>query len=316
VSDASSNLTADGDGEPRLSLHETHRLKRLAAMASVLVATILILAKAAAFLATGAVSLLSSLIDSLLDLAASILNLVAVRPAAQPADREHRFGHGKAEALAGLAQAAFVCGSAAFLAFQAGERLFHPKPISNSTVGIAVMVGSIVLTLLLVLYQRFVVRRTGSVAIAADSMHYRADLMVNVSVILAILISANFGWESADPLFALAIAGYIVWSVYGVFKQSMAALMDRELPDEDRERIRRIARAHPEVISIHDLRTRFSGTQSFIQFHLEMDGGLTLAEAHEIADAVMMDVELAFPNAEVLIHEDPYGIPEPRAEFH
>lgn len=315
MSEASNDISAGDGGESQIPLHETHRLKRLAALASVLVATVLIVAKAAAYLATGAVSLLSSLIDSLLDLAASILNLVAVRQAAQPADREHRFGHGKAEALAGLAQAAFVCGSAAFLAFQAGERLLHPKAISNSTVGIAVMVGSIVLTFLLVLYQRFVVRRTGSVAIAADSMHYRADLLVNASVILAILVSANFGWQSADPLFAIAIAGYIVWGVYGIFKQSMAALMDRELPDEDRHRIRCIAEAHPEVISIHDLRTRFSGTQSFIQFHLELDGHLSLIEAHEIADAVMLDVEQAFPNAEVLIHEDPHGVPEQRAEF-
>lgn len=302
-------------GAATMAARRVNRLKYWAASASVAVAGVLIAAKAGGWLATGAVSLLSTLIDSLLDLAASLLNLIAVRHAAQPADREHRFGHGKAESLAGLAQAAFVSGSAAFLLFQAGERLIHPQPVTNSTIGIAVMLLSIVLTLALVLFQRQVIRRTGSIAISADSLHYRSDLLVNLGVIAALLLSSQLGWHAADPILAIMVALYIIRSAFDILKSSFATLMDRELADRDRQRIREIATRHPGVISIHDLRTRSSGTQAFIQFHLELNGELTLKEAHEIADAVMADVERAFPNAEVLIHEDPYGVQEKRAVF-
>lgn len=291
------------------------RLKRLAAIASVGVASALIAAKAGAWLATGAVSLLSTLMDSLLDLAASLINLIAVRHAAQPADREHRFGHGKAEPLAGLAQAAFIAGSAAFLLFQAGERLIRPAPIANSEVGIAVMVVSIVLTFGLVVFQRSVVRRTASVAIRSDSLHYQTDLLINLGVIVALFLGGRLGWRAADPIIAIGIGVYIILGVVEILKNSLALLMDRELPDAERARIRAIAQAHPGVIAVHDLRTRSSGTQAFIQFHLEMDGSLTLLAAHAIAEAVMGEVQAAFPNAEVLIHEDPAGIDEPRAVF-
>ncbi|MGZ8409640.1 MAG: cation diffusion facilitator family transporter [Hyphomicrobium sp.] len=291
------------------------RLKRLAATASVAVATLLIVAKAAAWLTTGSISLLSTLIDSALDLAASLINLVAIRQAAQPPDKEHRFGHGKAEPLAGLAQAGFVCGSAGFVLVHAGERLIRPAPINNTEVGYAVMALSIALTVGLVLYQRFVVRRTGSLAIGADSLHYSADLLTNLSVIVALVLSTQFGWIWADPLTAIAIGVFILSSAWQIIKQSLNLLMDRELPDEDREHIRRIARSHPEVIGIHDLRTRSSGTHLFIQFHLELDGNMTLLDAHTIADQVMSELERVFPDAEVLIHEDPHGVSERRASF-
>jgi ferrous-iron efflux pump FieF len=300
-------VAADGD--------RVHRLKKLAATASVSVAAGLICAKAVAYFATGSVSLLSTLVDSLLDLAASTINLIAIRQAAQPPDREHRFGHGKAEPLAGLGQSAFIAGSAVFLLVQAGERLVQRQPISNETIGIAVMLLSIVLTLGLVLFQRSVIQRTGSVAIGADALHYTSDLLVNLGVIGALVLSTKFGWHIADPLFAIGVAIYILLSAWQIFSGSLDLLMDRELPAADREKIRKIASAHPSVISIHDLRTRSSGTQTFIQFHLELDGNLTLIDAHTIADMVMRDIERAFPNAEVLIHEDPFGIPERRAKF-
>lgn len=291
------------------------RLKRWAAIAAVAVAALLIAGKAAAWGATGAVSLLSSLVDSLIDLAASTVNLLAIRHAAQPADNEHRFGHGKAEALAGLSQGIFVTGSAAFLLVEAVRRLIEPQPIANSDLGIAVMAVSIVLTLGLVVFQRFVIRRTGSVAISGDSLHYRGDLLMNLSVIVALVLSAQFGWVMADPVFGFFIAAYIVWGAYGILKASMATLMDRELDEAERQKIRTIALSRPEVFDVHDLRTRSSGTHAFIQLHLEMDGELTLRAAHAIADAVMHDIERAFPNAEVLIHQDPHGIDERRAVF-
>lgn len=306
---------ADKPGAAAADPETAKRLKRTATYASVSVALVLIAAKMVAWLITGSVAMLSTMIDSLLDLAASAVNLVAVRKALVPADREHRFGHGKAEPVAGLVQGAFVCGSAAFLVFEAGERLLNPVEVSNSTVGFAVMAFSIVVTAGLVLYQRYVVRRTGSVAIGADSLHYSADLLVNVSVIVALVLTVHFDWAYADPLIALAIAFVILRGALTIIRESLNLLMDRELPDEGRERIRTIAVGHPGVIDMHDLRTRSSGPSTFIQLHLEMDGEITLHDAHIIAESVMAEIEKAFPGAEVLIHEDPYGVAERRAVF-
>ncbi|TVR98258.1 MAG: cation diffusion facilitator family transporter [Rhodospirillales bacterium] len=291
------------------------RLKRLAAAASVSVAAVLIIAKISAWLATGSVSLLSTLIDSILDLAASLINLFAIRQALQPPDREHRFGHGKAEPLAGLAQAAFIAGSAVFLLFHAGERLLNPTPITNTGIGYAVMVFSMGLTLALVVFQRFVIRRTGSIAIRADALHYAVDLLTNTGVIVALVLSTQFGWLVADPLIAIAIAVFILSGARGILKRSLDLLMDRELPETDRQRIREVAKGHPGVIDVHDIRTRCTGTDIFVQLHLEMDPSLTLLDAHTIADQVSRGVEQVIPGAEVLIHQDPHGIPEARASF-
>jgi ferrous-iron efflux pump FieF len=289
-------------------------LLRWATYASVATATVLILAKVVAYLMTDSVSLLSTLLDSLLDVAASLLNLFAVRHALTPADREHRFGHGKAEPLAGLGQAAFITGSAIFLLFEASQRLITPRPLHNTEVGIGVMLFSIVATLALVAFQRQVIRRTGSVAIKADSLHYLGDLLVNGSVIVALLLEAHLGWPGIDALFGVGIALYIVFTAWQIARASLDMLMDRELPDEDRRRIREIALRQPRVLALHDLRTRAAGPNVFIQLHLEMDGALSLLEAHAAADAVEVDLMEAFPGAEVMIHEDPAGVPEPRPQ--
>ena len=298
-----------------LAPESARRLMRLATYASVSVASVLIAIKIGSWLMTESVSLLSTLVDSLLDAVASIFNLVAVHHALQPADREHRFGHGKAEPLAGLAQAAFIGGSAAFLLFQAVERMVHPRPVANAEVGIAAMIVSIVLTFALVMFQRYVVRKTGSVAVGADQLHYQGDLLTNASVIVSLLLATRFGIGFADPLFAIGIAFYIVWGARGIAIDSLNLLMDRELPDDDRRKIRTICEAHPEVRGVHDLRTRSSGQQVFIQLHLELDGAMTLHDVHEVSEAVMHEIEAAFPNAEVIIHEDPEGVPEPRKTF-
>jgi ferrous-iron efflux pump FieF len=300
----------------RLPPERAARLMRLATYASVSVASILVVTKFAAWLMTDAVSLLSTLIDSFLDVGASLLNLIAVRHALEPADKEHRFGHGKAEPLAGLAQAAFICGSAGFLLIEAGERLFHPKAIENTDIGYVVMVLAIVLTLGLVGFQRYVVNKTGSVAITADSAHYQMDVLVNASVIVSLWLVSSFGLTWADPVFAITIAGYIIWGAWKIGTTALHMLMDRELSDQDRQKIGEIALAHPGVKGLHDLRTRSSGNLVFIQMHLEMDGDMSLLDAHAISDAVEARVKEAFPNAEVLIHEDPEGIEEERAVFH
>lgn len=289
------------------------RLMRLATYAAVGVAGMLIAVKFAAWLMTDSVSLLSTLIDSLLDVAASLVNLFAVRHALQPADEEHRFGHGKAESLAGLAQAAFISGSAVFLLLQASERLYNPAPIHNSMIGYAVMVLAIIATGMLVVFQKYVAKRTGSVAIAADSAHYTMDVLVNASVILALFLASELGWTLADPLFAIAISFYILHGAYSVGIEAYHVLMDRELPEDDRAKITQIALRHPQVVDAHDLRTRQSGADLFIQIHLEMPRTLSLVEAHEVSEDVMHKVQAAYPRAEVLIHQDPQGVDEPRA---
>jgi ferrous-iron efflux pump FieF len=291
------------------------RLMQRATYASIAVAVILILAKTVAWGITDSVSVLSSLLDSLLDAVASAVNLFAVHHALTPADREHRFGHGKAEPLAGLAQAAFITGSAVLLLLQAVRRLHDPQPIAGTGVGIAVMVFSMVMTVALIAYQRHVVRATSSVAISADRLHYVGDVLLNGSVIASLILSGWFGFVYADPVFGIAIALYILVSALRIGRQSLDHLMDRELPDDQRAKIREIALSHAEVKSAHDLRTRSSGLDIFIQLHLEMDPQMTLQRAHEVSDAVEREIIAAFPNAEVMIHQDPEGIEEPRQVF-
>ena len=288
---------------------------RLATYASVATAAILIAVKLVAWLYTDSISLLSTLVDSVLDIFASLVNLAAVRHALTPADKEHRFGHGKAEPLAALGQAAFISGSALFLIFEAGHRLFDPEPLTHTTLGIWVMVFAIVTTFALTRFQAYVVGKTGSMAIRADSLHYVGDLLVNISVIVALLLVAELGWLWVDSVFGLAIAVYISTNAWRIAHGAYDMLMDRELPDDERQRIKEIVLAHPRVIDLHDLRTRSSGPYAFIQIHLELDGAMSLLESHEIADEVEALIREAFPEAEVLIHQDPHGIEEPRARF-
>ena len=291
------------------------RLRRLAAYAAVAVAVTLIVVKGAAWLETGSVAMLSSLVDSCIDAVTSLVNLWAIRYALTPADREHRFGHGKAEAVAGLGQAAFITGSAVFLLFESVNRLLHPAPVENATTGIGVMMLAIVVTFALVLFQRHVVRRTESVAIAADSVHYRSDLLMNLGVIAALVLVMELGWHIADPILAIGVAAYILYSAWTILRKSLDLLLDREFAPETRREIIEIAQTHAEVQAVHDLRTRSSGTHTFIQLHLEMDGNLPLHRAHEIADEVEAELYQRFPEAEVIIHQDPAGLDEEHPTF-
>ncbi|MGD1877458.1 MAG: cation diffusion facilitator family transporter [Kiloniellaceae bacterium] len=285
---------------------EAARLLRLATTASVATACLLIVVKLVAFMLTDSVSILSTLIDSLLDAAASMVNLIAVRHALVPADREHRFGHGKAEPLAAMAQAAFITGSAIFLVIEAAPRFFTPHPIERSEVGIAVMVFSIVATLALVALQRHVIRRTGSLAISADQLHYTGDVLVNGAVILALVLATQLGWRFVDPIFGIGIAAYILYNAWQIASGALDMLMDRELPEDERARIREVILGHRGVLGVHDLRTRASGPQIFIQCHVELDPHQSLVQAHAIADALEGELREAFPGAEVIVHQDPF----------
>jgi ferrous-iron efflux pump FieF len=280
-------------------------LMRRAAVASVSVSAFLVAIKAFAYFASHSVAMLASLADSALDLFTSSLNLFAIHHALTPADDEHRFGHGKAEPLAGLAQAAFITASALFLVIQAVNRILAPEPLDNSIPALLVMCVAIAFAIGLILYERKVVAKTGSVALEADKNHYLGDLATNVGVVLALILTVYVGWTLADPLIAIAVAGVMVWTAWGVGRTSMDQLMDHELPQEDRDEIARIVRGHGAVRSLHDLKTRKAGLSVFIQVHLELDPQMKLAEAHAISDEVERDLMAAFPGAEVIIHQDP-----------
>ncbi|MBP2227043.1 ferrous-iron efflux pump FieF [Azospirillum agricola] len=290
------------------------RLRRYATYASVTVSSTLIAAKLAAYMATESVSILSSLIDSSTDLLASIVTLLGVRRALRPPDADHRFGHGKAEALAALAQAAFIGGSAVLLTVEAVRRLIHPEPVAEGGIGIAVMLLSIALTAGLITFQRHVQAATGSVAIGADRLHYSGDLLMNVAVIVAILLTGWTGVAAFDPLFGLGIAAFLLNGARGVARDALSVLMDREFPDEDRARIAALVMEEPGARGLHDLRTRSSGTGSFIELHLELDGDLTLTAAHDITDRVERRLSAAFDNAEVLVHQEPAGLVDERLD--
>ncbi|PPS60131.1 cation diffusion facilitator family transporter [Pseudomonas sp. BRM28] len=283
---------------------EHARLLRLATNASLGVASILIVSKAVAWWLSGSVSLLAGLTDSMLDGVASFLNLLAVRYALRPADDDHRYGHGKAEALAGMAQALFIGGSAVLIGVQAVERLKNPTPLGDATVGIVVMLLSLGLTVALLMVQARVVRLTGSTAVRADSLHYRSDLLLNASILVA-LVLARFGWPQVDAYFGLGIALYILWSALQIARESSAILMDKELPGEVSEQMMTLVCAVPGVQGAHDLRTRVSGNHWFVQVDLELPGTLTLTEAHVLCDAAAAAIRREYPKAEVLVHADP-----------
>lgn len=286
---------------------ERARLTRSAALASSGLALTLLVLKAWAAWATGSVSMLGSLADTTLDLLASLLTLFAVGLAAQPADEDHRFGHGKAEAIAALMQTLLIIGSAiaimwrAILAFGATDLPRAPE------VGIGVSVAGIVLTLLLVSWQKVVVRRTGSIAISTDSLHYQSDLLLNGTVIVAFVLDVYLGLHGADAVFGIIIALWIAWSAIKSARHAIDMLMDREWPPEKSARLAAIALAVPGVEDVHDLRTRSSGVIDFIQFHIWLAPDMTVQAAHDIVDTVELRLQDAFPGAEFFIHIDPRG---------
>lgn len=288
----------------RASAETRARLMRRATNAAVVVAVTLAVAKLIAFGLSGSVALLASGVDSALDASASLFNALAIRYALKPADDDHRFGHGKSEALAGLAQAFLIGVSGAFVIQRAIERLLHPQPIGATILGLIVMSASLGLTLALVTYQRQVVRVTQSSAIQADALHYISDIASNLAAIAAVML-ARFGWQHADPWLGILIAVFTLYSAATIGWDGFQVLMDRELSIEVQERIRRIVLTHTEVRGLHALRTRQSGATPVIQLHIELDPRLSLVEANRITHEVATALDGEFPGADVLIHPDP-----------
>ena len=277
---------------------------RLAAILSTSTALVLVLIKLYAWLVTDSTAILASTTDSILDLFASLMNIVILRFALAPADKDHTFGHGKAESLAGLVQAAFVLGSAILLIFSGVSRVLKPQVIVQSEVAIWVTIISILLTISLVIFQRYVIKRTGSLIISSDALHYQSDLLLNFGVLAAIILSQSI-WLQADGVFTIIIALYLVIGAASIILQSVKQLMDTELSDEELSKIQTVVMSHEKAMGIHDLRTRQAGAQRFIQFHLELEDELSLLEAHEIGETIEQEICRVLDPCEVFIHHDP-----------
>ena len=282
-----------------------HRLLSIATTASISTALLLIVAKLSAWFFTGSLSLLATLLDSVMDAVASIITMIAIRVAITPADDDHHFGHGKAEQLAVLAQSAFITGSAVVLLLSAIDRILGvPAPLGNEKIGIAVMIISIIATSFLLMIQSYVIRKTRSVAIAADSLHYKVDLLTNLAVIMA-LAGSQLGYYQLDNGLAIIISAYMLYSVKNMAWEAIQQLMDQSLPPEQQQDIERRVLAVEGVKGLHELRTRVSGSTPFIQLHLDLDGTLTLQQAHDIGVLAKQALLEAMPDADVIIHLDP-----------
>ncbi|GGA52250.1 cation diffusion facilitator family transporter [Sphingomonas psychrolutea] len=278
-----------------------------AALASVAMATFLIALKSWAAWTTESVAMLGSLADSGLDLLASAVTLYGVRLAATPADHDHRFGHGKAESLAALFQVMLITASAAGIAWRAIQALGSDAPKQGAEFGIGVSLIAILATVVLLAYQRSVIRKTGSVAIVADNVHYQSDVLLNGSVIVALVLDQYFGWHDADPIFGIVIAVWLAWGAFRASSSAIDHLMDKEWPEQRRAEFIEVAARQPGIKGIHDFRTRHSGAHDFAQFHMEVAGDITVAQAHKVVEGVERALHAAFPKVEVLIHLDPEG---------
>ena len=290
------------------------RLKNTAALASVSVAVSLCLLKIFGALLTDSLAVLSSMIDSLSDIFGSLITLIAIRYAARPASREHRYGYGKAEALSALTQAAFIAGSGLFVMYDGFSRFITPRPVADTGWGLAVMIISIITTLILISFQRYVARKTHSQAILADSAHYVVDILTNTSIVLSLLVVRFFDFLWFDTLTAIFISLYLLYNAYQLAGNAIALLLDRELPDAIRSQVQKTVTSLPFVCGMHDLRTHDLGGSYMFEFHLELDGNLSLCQAHEYSDAVSAELEKQFPDAQIIIHQDPSGIKEPRLD--
>ena len=290
-------------------------LRRLAARTSLCVAVLLVLVKLTAWLATGSMALLTSTVEELVDTAASLVTFFGVRYAGRPPDRDHRFGHGKGEAVAGFTQATFLAGAALVLGFESLQKLVFPEKLHDLGIGLAVIAASLCAASALVVLQGWVVRKTGSTAIAADRAHYKTDIAVNAAVLAALCVTEWTGWLRADPAFALLIAAYMAWNAYRIAQEALVQLLDREISGAHRQAIRKAVLGCEGVRNLHDLRTRFSGDRIFVEYHLEVDGDLSVARGHAIGDATEILVESLLPNTvEVTAHLEPFGIDDDRLD--
>lgn len=289
-------------------MNDAGRLNRSAAFASISVAALLVAIKAWAAWSTGSTAMLGSLADTALDLVASLVTLAGVWVAAQPDDEKHRFGHGKAEALSAVFQVTLIAISSLSLGARAVEQLVAGARTEAAGEGIAVSLAAIGATLALLAWQRHVIRRTGSLAISTDHVHYQSDLLLNLAVIAALAFDQYLGFAGADPLFGLGIALWLGWGAWGASQRAIDQLMDKEWPQEKRNRFVAVLARHPDLKGVHDLRTRTAGNRDFVQFHVWVDPNMTVRAAHRVMDDIEARLHKEFPEVEILIHPDPEGL--------
>jgi len=293
----------------------TDLLVRSASIASLLVASTLIVLKYYGWVATTSVSLLGSLADSLIDFLASVFVFIAISYSLLPADAKHRFGYGKSEGLAAFIQSLLIGISGIYVCFEAIKRLLNPSQINQPSIAIWIILISIALTITLVMYQKYVVKKSKSMAIESDQYHYLTDIFINLSVLFSIVITGWTRFVFIDALVGLLISGVVLYTSVTLLKKSFKILLDQEIQSDDRDRIKEIALDHPKVLGFHDLRTRDTGRKYIIQFHLELDPNMSLLESHEITDEVTDNVLKLYPDSELIIHTDPLGIDEERDPF-
>lgn len=293
---------------------DTNRLKQIATAASVALSVSLMLLKLFASLYTGSLAVLSSLVDSISDIFASLITFVAVRFASQPASRDHRYGYGKAEALSALVQSAFVAGSGVFVIYEGIYRVFHPHPLADAGLGIAVMVISLLATLVLIAFQRYVVKKTNSMAVSADSVHYMVDVATNGSIIASLAAVKFFGIDWFDTAAAVFVSFYLLFNAYKIAKEAISLLLDKELSPDIRKTVAEIVANSSFCRGLHDLRTRDLGGVYMFEFHLELDGSLSLYDAHKLGDIIEFEIKRRYPGAQIIIHQDPAGLEEERLD--
>jgi len=296
------------------SKEKIERYKKLAVTASVLCSCVLFAVKLFASLATGSLAILSSLIDSLSDIVASLISFIAVKISLKPASCSYRYGYFKAEHLSALAQAAFLAGSGLFVMYNGVDRFIHPTLLKQTQVGIFVMVVSLILTLFLIVFQKHVSKHTNSMAIKADSAHYVSDILTNLSIILSLIVVEVFHITWFDTLTAFAIAFYLLFYAFQIALESIDALMDKELSEEVRQNVLSMIQSITQIKGVHDLRTRDLGSIYYFELHIELNGNLSLLEAHQITELAEEKIKQAYPKAQVLIHQDPFGIKEDRLD--
>ena len=298
-----------GHGNHHHRHHGSERatLTTRAALASITMALFLVALKTWASWGTGSVAMLGSLADTALDFVASLITFLGVRWAAMPADEDHRYGHGKAESLAALVQVILITVSALGIAWRSFDRLMSGQSTEGLELGVGVSIIAMIATFGLLAYQRYVIRKTGSVAILTDHVHYQTDVLLNLSVIAALVLDQLLGWRLADPIFGFAIAGWLMYGAWGAASHSVDQLMDREWPEDEREAFITAAQEYPELAGLHDLRTRTSGAHRFVQFHVWVPADWTIREAHDRMDAVEEKLQQRFPGTEIIIHLDPEG---------
>ncbi len=300
---------------PQNLTEQNNRLKKAAASASVMLSGGLCLLKIFGAFYTGSLAILSSLIDSLADVFASSVSFIAIRFSTRPANKEHRYGFGRAESISALVQSAFIAGSGLFVMYDGITRLFNPTPLEKPNIGIVIMAISLAATVLLIVFQKYVARKTASPAIAADSAHYTVDVLTNLSIILSLIVVKFFNISWFDILTAFAISAYLIYNAYKIAAEAVAALTDKELSEDIRQQVIDMVLNSEGVEGYHDFRSRDLGGAYFFEIHLELDGNLTLYKTHNLTDKVEEKIKNAFPNAQVIIHQDPYGLHESRLDY-